>query len=251
MRVAVYSDVHGNFKALEAVLAVATAGEVDEMWVLGDLVADGPLPAETLRRLMALPNARFVRGNTDRYVVRGDLPPIAPSDPAQWTDADRARVHRNQASASWTRNALGTVPGGLEWLDSLPVEVRPTLPDGTKVLLVHAAPGTDESAGARPSMTDRELLDQRFGDCRAELVFVGHTHLPIDRRVGGVRVVNPGPVGLPFTSERRATWLLLDADKTGYSITPQYTAYDVGAVVAALERVQHPSADRLRGVFVD
>lgn len=43
-------------------------------FLLGDLVALGPEPVRTLEILSALPNARFIRGNTDRYVCNGDRP---------------------------------------------------------------------------------------------------------------------------------------------------------------------------------
>jgi hypothetical protein len=66
------SDVHANPIALDAVLRdIEERGGADEYWVLGDVVAMGFDPAAVLRRLTALPNARFVRGNTDRYVLTG------------------------------------------------------------------------------------------------------------------------------------------------------------------------------------
>ena len=83
MRLAVLSDVHGNLPALEAVLSdVATLGAPDAYWVLGDLVAFCPWPAETLARLRSLPTVSFLQGNTDRYLVTGRRPaaPVRSSD---------------------------------------------------------------------------------------------------------------------------------------------------------------------------
>ncbi len=70
VRLAILSDVHGNPIALDAILGdIEARGRVDGYWVLGDLAAEGHDPAAVLRRLAALPDARFVRGNTDRYVL--------------------------------------------------------------------------------------------------------------------------------------------------------------------------------------
>jgi hypothetical protein len=69
MRLGLASDVHGNLVALEAVVADGRSNDVDAWWVLGDLIATGPDPDTTLELLTELPNVRFVRGNTDRYVV--------------------------------------------------------------------------------------------------------------------------------------------------------------------------------------
>src|SRR5438132_4854139 len=73
MRLALLSDLHGNPIALDAVLAdIQAHGGVDGYLVLGDLVAIGHDPVGVLERLVALPGARFVQGNTDRYVVLSD-----------------------------------------------------------------------------------------------------------------------------------------------------------------------------------
>ncbi len=65
----------GNPIALDAVLAdIEAKGSVDGYLVLGDLVAVGHDPAGVLERLVKLPGARFVQGNTDRYVVSGQRP---------------------------------------------------------------------------------------------------------------------------------------------------------------------------------
>src|SRR3712207_7029838 len=75
MRLALFSDIHGNPIALDAVLAdVEAQGGVDAYWVLGDLAAVGYGPVAAIERLVALPDARFVRGNGDRYVVTGERP---------------------------------------------------------------------------------------------------------------------------------------------------------------------------------
>jgi len=64
MRLAIFSDVHGNPVALDAVLDdIREHGGADGYWVLGDFMAMGVDPAAVLRRITALPNARFVRGN--------------------------------------------------------------------------------------------------------------------------------------------------------------------------------------------
>src|SRR5437588_1029891 len=75
MRLAILSDIHGNPIALDAVLAdIGSLGEVDAYWVLGDFTALGYDPVTPLEKISALPHASFTRGNTDRYVVTGELP---------------------------------------------------------------------------------------------------------------------------------------------------------------------------------
>ena len=73
MRLAIFSDIHGNPIALDAVLA-AIGDAVDGYIVVGDYCAIGYDPATVIERLNQLPNAHFLRGNTDRYILTNDRP---------------------------------------------------------------------------------------------------------------------------------------------------------------------------------
>jgi len=248
VRAAVFSDVHGNLVALEAVLADATGAGAEECWIVGDLVAHGPQPAATIRRLMDLSDARIVRGNTDRYVLTGELPGMVPTADNARTPAEVRLLVDVSTAFGWTRGAV-TTAGGYEWLASLPVEQRVTLPDGTRVLLVHAAPGHDDGRGAQPDMTEQELIAAGFADADAQLIFVGHTHVPVDYSVNDVRIVNLGSVSVPATAERRAMWTLLVADDDGFRIERHFTEYDPAIVTSAMDAEHHPSAAWLKSKF--
>src|SRR5215472_1294331 len=102
MRLALFSDVHGNPLALDAVLAdIQSQGEVDAYWVLGDFVALGYDPVTPLQTITALPQVSCTRGNTDRYVVTEDLP--VPPEQALEEPALLAQVIEMTRSFSWTR----------------------------------------------------------------------------------------------------------------------------------------------------
>lgn len=240
MKVALLADIHGNSIALDAVLAeIHASGGADEFWILGDLVAIGPDPVGVLERLDGLANARFLRGNTDRYVADGGQPWPDFSDSQR--DPALLPLHiRVARSFAWTTGAVGAT-GWLPWLAQMPLEFRLELPGGTSVLAVHAAPGTDDGFGLHPHLSDEELAAS-VAAAGADLVLVGHTHSPFDRTVGGIRVVNPGSVSNPFPPDLRACYALLEADERGYSLTLKRVDYDRQAVIAAVKEVNHPSA---------
>jgi predicted phosphodiesterase len=241
VRVAVIADIHGNDLALAAVLQAAEAEGVEAVWCLGDVVAHGPRPAEVVARLRAMGDVLCVRGNTDRYVLTGDLSGMIPPIDRP-TDADECRVLGDaRESFAWTRGCL-VGSRDIDWLAELPVEQRVTLPDGTRVLLVHAAPGRDDGLGLQLAHTDSELAAAGFVPQQADLVLVGHTHVPGERHVQGCHIFNPGPVSLPRSTDDRARWAVLEATAAAYTIEHRETAYDLAHVVRDLTLQRHPAA---------
>jgi hypothetical protein len=120
---------------------------VDAYVVLGDLAAIGHDPVTVLERVTALPEVLITRGNTDRYLVTGERPPIPPP-PGKEVEV----AH----SFAWTQGYV-TGAGWFDCLAQLPLEVRIELPDGTRLLGVHAAPEMDDGAGVSPVQSDREV----------------------------------------------------------------------------------------------
>jgi predicted phosphodiesterase len=238
MRLAMLSDIHGNPLALDAILAdIQSQGEVDTFWVLGDFAALGYDPLTPLEKLAALSHASFTRGNTDRYVVTDDLP-ISP-EKALENSALLPQIIEMARGFSWTRGYLSAT-GWLDWLINLPLEVRLTLPDGTRLLGVHASPGRDDGPGIQLRHSDDEL-EQRLAGCEADVVIVGHTHVPLDRQVGNVHVINLGSVSNPVTPGLQATYALLEADEHGYRIQLRRADYDHEAVFQAIEQSHYPT----------
>jgi putative phosphoesterase len=241
MQIAILADIHGNYRALQAVLAdIAGSGGVDGYWILGDLVAIGAEPIAVLEILTTLPNAQIIRGNTDRYVFAGDRPP--PTLEEVRADLDLLPVFLEvEADFAWTQGAL-SVTGWLDWLKALPLAFEQSLPDGSRALGVHAAPGRDAGPGFHPGLSEVEILE-RLGDCPADLICAGHTHAACDLRAGGRRVINPGSLSNPAGADPRAGYAWLRADAAGYSIEHRQVAYDYRAMLTDLHQLRHPAAD--------
>jgi putative phosphoesterase len=240
MRLGMMADVHGNRIALDAVIADARRHGVDRWWVLGDLVAGGPDPVATLELLADLEDVVVTRGNTDRYVLTGDRPPPYRADVAD--DLGLLDLFAAvESSFSWTR---GAVAGGgwLTWIADLPLEHRLELPDGSRLLGVHASPGCDDGPGITPRRPENELVAD-LAPAEADLIVAGHTHLPTDRVVGGIRAVNAGSVSNPITDDPRASFVIVDADSHGFRLEHRRVAYDVGAFLRRVDASGHPQAE--------
>jgi putative phosphoesterase len=238
------SDIHGNRIALDAVIADGAEHGVDTWWVLGDLVAVGPDPVATFERLLALPNAHFVRGNTDRYTVTGARP-RPHRDEVERDPSLQELFDAVESSFAWTHERLAEA-GLLDALGALPAQQRITLEDATAVLGVHASVRSDDGPGIRPDITDEDL-SPLVAHADADIVCGGHTHRAVDRRVDGVRAVNLGSVSNPMTSDMRASYVLIESAENAHRLAHRWVAYDHDEVITRCYRSGHPQADYIAG----
>lgn len=205
MRVAALYDAHSVLPALEAVLAEVEREDVDLIVLGGDCI-HGPQPVETLERLRALGDrAVWIRGNTDRLV------------------ADEAGT---DSEHGFVAEAIGADAVAL--LGDLPLSRELEIAGLGRVLFCHGTPRSDEEI-VTPLTRDERLAEILEG-VDADVVVAGHTHMQQDRRVGGIRWVNAGSVGLPYEGEVKAFWTLL-----GPGVEPRRTAFDVAAAIRAFE----------------
>ena len=212
MRVAVLSDIHGNLPALEAVLADVERVGVDAIVLNGDL-ADGPMPAQTLDRLVSLGSrAVWAGGNGDRSLVEaydGVLPADGGSagEMARWCAAQITVAHRDRLAA-------------LPLTASLHVDAL------GQVAFCHATGRADDEMVLVDSTV--EHFREAFAMIAEDTAVLGHSHMPFDRLVDRRRFVNAGSVGMPY-GHSGASWALLGPHvtlcRTGYDPTSAATAF--------------------------
>jgi len=187
MRLLCISDIHGHAGALAAVMATAERRGYSRILVAGDLCFPGPSPLETWRRLTQA-NALCVQGAGDRALATLDVKQVRAR-----SDHEKARLDRLSA----VRIELGELV--LARLGRLPVTIRIPMDDGGELLLVHGSP-LDPLEPFTHDMTDAEI-GALLGDDPADRVICGGSHVPFDRTVAGVRVINVGSVGEAITGD--------------------------------------------------
>jgi predicted phosphodiesterase len=243
MKLGLMSDIHGNATATRAVIDDARMVGVEQWWVLGDIVALGPNPVEVLEIIADLPHVECIAGNTERYVLSGDRP-FPSFDDARADPHLIPRLVEVAASLAWTRGAV-TQAGWYSWLDCLGSELRRTLPDGTRLLGVHASPRSDDGRGIDSRVSDDDLAELLHG-CEADVVFGGHTHDLTDRIIGKTRAVNLGSVSNSTRDDRCATYAVVHIEPGEHRIEQRVVDYDHSTEVYAIDRVRHPAAGYLR-----
>ena len=228
MNVLAVYDIHGNIDALEAVLADPRAAAPDALVVGGDTVP-GPFARAALDRLEHLDvPLHWIRGNGERETAAQ----AAPGAPVPAPDDDAL------ITAAMTAENLGAARAMA--LGELPLTL--TL-DG--VLYCHATPRSDEEIVTRASSAERYA--EVLGDAAAALVVAGHTHQQDDRRVGDVRFINAGSVGLPYEGDGAARWLWVADGRPDL----RATEYDAAAAGIRMLAAGWPDEDSVRAALID
>jgi predicted phosphodiesterase len=191
-RIAVLADIHGNADALDAVLRAARIAGATQLIVLGDLVGYYYEPARVLDLLAPWPST-IIRGNHEDLLQA-------------WLGADVASRHllRTRYGSGFSVCESIVPTASLRWLQQLPHPFE--LPvDGRRAILSHGHPGAIGTY-VYPGNVERDLAPEDVKG--ADIVWLAHTHYPMDVMRSGVRVCNPGSVGQSRDGDPRASWAL-------------------------------------------
>jgi putative phosphoesterase len=225
MRLLVVSDIHGNLTALREVLD--DAGEHDLAVCAGDIVGYGPEPGGCVEALREL-NARYVAGNHDVEVTTGE------SFGANPYAAQAIRIHRRLLRSKQKK-----------WLSSLPRSLHIEL-DSVKVAVFHGSPIRPLREYIFPM--DAQIQAEHFLDSTgADVIILGHTHVPYVVRTGGGLIVNPGSVGQPRDGDPRASYAMLDLAGDEVEVANRRVEYDIDLVASQIREqgIPVPLASRL------
>lgn len=237
----ILSDIHGNADALKAVLEHAKS--FDSVWVLGDLVDYGPEPHVVIDMVRDLKPEAIVMGNHDNAVAFNIDCGCAPEthDLSEYTRMNISFRFLSKEQIDWLRN----------------LQVRVRLGIGSKKLyIVHASPNKPLHGYIKPGMPS-EMLEQLLSEgtiakklVDADILVVGHSHIPMDMVFKGIRILNPGSVGQPRDGDPRASYAILDTETWSFSI--YRVKYDVEAVIRKLEglNLEQKYLNRLKSILL-
>ena len=230
MKRAIFSDVHANIQALEAVWDDIQQQDPDAVYCLGDLVGYGANPNEAIEfiRENAIPT---VMGNYDNGVGL-ELDNCG----CKYNNSNLERL--GELSIWWSRGH--TSQANKDFLQELPEEIR-LMDQEQNVLLVHGSPRSlhEYLPEERPTVTFERIA--KVAAC--DIMFFGHTHIPYEKRVAETLFVNTGSVGRPKDGDPRAGYVILDSGEVEF----RRVAYDTEVAAQAIRTSDLPDyyADEL------
>lgn len=230
MRIGLFSDVHGNLTALEAVLEAYASMNIDRYICLGDVVGYGPWPNECCDRVRPLVDFCIV-GNHDA-AVSGRM------DYNYYYDAARTVLDYHASLLS---------PENMAWLESLPYQ---RTEDG--ICFSHGSPVNPDAFDYVFNPVQAAGLLEHWDEL-APITVMGHSHLTKSfalRKRSGIDaveelkpprmrfeddaryIITVGSVGQPRDNDARACFTVLDTDER--SLEFHRVDYDIAAVAARI-----------------
>jgi len=221
MKIALFSDIHGNLTGLRAVLAALDAlGGADVTFAAGDLVAGGPATDEVID-LLRKRGVRMVRGDSDTEDKWRNLVRLASSGPVSGRASTRSTAAHYEAMIAWLRAHLS--PAGRDFLAALPFSETLEAAPGRRLYVCHASPrGVGDrvcAASAPPS-----LLREAYGGIEADVIAFGHAHTPFVRLLDGKLFVNVASIA--FRPDATSMLTLLTYDEEQWVVQQFAVPYD-------------------------
>ena len=232
-RIAIFTDVHANWPALEAALNAIAPLHCDVLVHVGDTISIGPYPAETLGCLLERPDVRLVMGNHDAMFAFG-IPRPRPAWMSEGELAHEQWVHA-QLRPAWREQVA-------QW----PFALAETW-DGVTVTFLHYA--LDETGRDFVPIVrnpDAAALDTLFAPYPGDLIFYGHHH-PFSDVTGQRRYVNPGSLGCH--TEAVARFAILECHEGQYRLTHHAVPYDDARLAAAFYEHNVPTREFIWKAF--
>ena len=241
MRIAVFSDIHGNAFAFDVVLADLKQQGTDLSVCLGDAVQGGPQPAEVVERLRTL-GCDSVMGNADDFLLTGKTAGREETSDERETMLNTVR--------EWSMAQLSAADRA--FIASFKATIEIPLQGERKLLCFHGSP-KDFDDVIRP-MTPEDEFQAMLTPYLPHLMTGGHTHIQHLRRIGATDsfYFNPGSVGFAYSHQQAeedfradawAEYAILTVDKGKTALEFRRLPYDAQRLIDIYRRSGRPYTD--------
>jgi putative phosphoesterase len=207
MKIAVISDIHGNYDALVAVLSQAKKEGIEHLLVLGDIVGYYYYPDKILN-LLSQWNFDLIKGNHEKILEELIAnPALGISIRLKYGSGHQEAIHKLTKLQ-------------LDFLSSLP-EIKSVQLDGIFLLMCHGSPWSNDYYIYPDSR--REVLDKC--DSKAhDFVLIGHSHYAFAVQNVNSILINPGSVGQSRQAGGKASWVIINTDNCSFqTMTTDYS----------------------------
>ena len=238
MKVAVISDIHGNWQALESVMADYQLQGCKRVLCLGDLAMAGPQPAIVLDYIInKISNWTIIQGNTDKMIAEFNLK-MYDRLSKEFPVMANALLDDTNIISKEQKDFLAELP-----------ERKELMIEGVGVLMVHGSP-RKINEDILPNMKISEIQEMICGEA-SDLILCGHTHVPCGyQTLSKQTVVNVGSVGRPMTGVPKANYAIIDFNNGSFTVEHREVEYDYNLAAQLMKERAFEGADEIASQLI-
>mgnify|MGYP002858453210 CR=1 FL=1 len=224
MKIAILTDIHSNYIALQTCIKEAEIQGVEEFLFLGDYLGELAYPQRTLEELERIKQkypCTFIRGNKERY----------------WID----RKNGKYENVIWEAGKSGSgmlcyvyehlALQQIEEFEKMPISKTMHYHGYPEFVICHGSPWNDNES----LREDFDYIDVLTKKLETELTICGHFHIQSDYTRNGKRVINPGAVGIPLRSGGKTQFMILSGKNGKWEIQFHTLDYDVERAIQEMD----------------
>jgi len=240
MKIAIFSDMHGNDFAFETVEADIKKQNIDQLVCLGDAIQGGSQPKQTVERLRAL-NCPVVMGNADAWLLTG----IETGN----EEIPSERKKKMEEIRQWSLSQL--TEDDRAFIQGFQPTVKINLEENINLLCFHGSPASFDDA--IPPAATEDIVQKFLGAHSDHILTGGHTHAQQIRRNGDLFFFNPGSVGFAFSHQQPeegqfhadpwAEYAILNVENGQTSLEFRRVPFDVKELIRIYRESGRPFVD--------
>ncbi|KEI04043.1 metallophosphoesterase family protein [Clostridium botulinum] len=220
MRIAIFSDIHGNLEALKSVLEDIKSKNVDRVVCLGDLVGYGPFPNEVIDVVRSQDILTIV-GNYDKAVVANDIKYI------------QDNPLNREFALPWSVEEV--TEANKKYLKRLPEDII-VVEQGKVLKFVHGSNRAINEYLLENSDAAKEAMDE----LKEDVLVCAHTHIPYEKKYGNKVLINDGSAGKPKTGSPNSNYIILTIEEDEVKSETIEVEYDYEKTIKVMEEKNFP-----------
>lgn len=232
MRIAVFSDIHSNYEALDAVINDINKNNYDKVYFLGDVLSKGPNPKECLELVMNN-NINTILGNHELYFLRG-------------VDIDENISEIEKEHQSWIRSNLDDTHRN--YLLNCNLEINEEF-EGVKVSFKHFFQKDNNldypfySIDILSTSDINDIIEKEESD----LIFIGHEHRVFEINHNNKKVFDVGSSGC--TADNKTHYFIVNINDGKYYIEKKELLYNRDKFEKVFLESDYPEKELIGGIF--